>query len=381
MKVLICGAAMAGLSAAYWFARLGHDVAVVERAPGIRRGGAPIDVRGPALDTARRMGILDRIRAEQIRPPAPYDVVGADGAVRGRFAIAWFGNESPDDVEIGRDRLGAALRDAVDSLGSRARLVFGTEITGIVQDEDGVTVTTPASAERYDLVVGADGLHSAVRRMVFGEEERFVRHLGLYVALVSLDPRRRWAPGMYSAPGRTAFVRDDTDRPLGMTMFRSPRLSYDVHDLAAQRDIVCDVLAGDDAWQMPRLRESLRDPDSPGFYFDSISQTRMASWHRGRVALVGDAAHCAALLSGMGTSLAMTGARFLAEAVTRSPDDLAAALADYEARQRPLVERAQDGVDGNSNIMVPATETDLGRRDALLRRAEAAAGAAPGGAR
>jgi 2-polyprenyl-6-methoxyphenol hydroxylase-like FAD-dependent oxidoreductase len=116
------------------------------------------------------------------------------------------------------------------------------------------------------------------------------------------------------------------------------------------------------------------DPDSPGFYFDSISQTRMPTWNRGRVVLVGDAAHCAALLSGMGTSLAMTGAEFLADAVTRYPDDLAAAFADYEAHQRPLVDRAQASVDGNSGIMVPTTPHELDRRNALLREMAATAG-------
>ncbi|MFC4562301.1 FAD-dependent monooxygenase [Nocardiopsis mangrovi] len=371
MKVLVSGAAMAGLSTAYWFARHGHDVTVVEQAPRIRPGGAPIDVRGAALGTAERMGILGRIRAEQVPPPTPYDVVGPDGTTRARFAIAWFGNECPDDVEITRDRLGAALRDAV---GTGPRFVFDTEVTEIDQDDTGVTATTTASTERYDLVIGADGLHSAVRRLVFGEEQQFVHHLGLYVALVSLDPARSWAPGMYNAPGRMACIRTDADGPLGMVMFRSPRLTYDFRDTAAQQRIVGDVLATDNAWQIPWLRESILDPDRPAFYFDSISQTRMPAWHRGRVVLVGDAAHCAALLSGMGTSLAMTGAEFLAEAVARSPDDLAAAFAGYEAHQRPLVNRAQAGVDGNSGIMVPETARELDRRNALLREVAATAG-------
>lgn len=368
MKVLISGAAMAGLSAAYWLTRHGHDVTVVEQAPRIRRGGAPIDVRGAALDTAQRMGILDRIRGEQVPPATPQDVVGPDGTVQARFAVAWFGNESPDDVEIARDRLNAALRDAV---GDRARFVFGAEVTGLDQADDGVTVTTTAGTERYDLVVGADGLHSTVRRLVFGEESRFVHHLGVYVALVALDPDCPWSTGMYNAPGRMATIRDDTDGPLGMVMFRSAELRYDFREAHAQRRIVGDVLTTDDVWEVPRLRAAFLDPDSAGFYFDSVSQTRMPHWHRGRVVLLGDAAHCAALLSGMGTSLAMTGAEFLADAVHGSPGDLPAAFADFEARQRPLVDRAQASVGGNSDIMVPATASDLVRRNARLREVEA----------
>jgi 2-polyprenyl-6-methoxyphenol hydroxylase-like FAD-dependent oxidoreductase len=368
MKVLISGAAMAGLSAAHWFTRDGHDVTVVERAPRIRRGGAPIDVRGAALGTAERMGILDRIRAERVPPAVPYDVVGPDGAVQARFCVAWFGNECPEDVEITRDRLTAALRDAV---GPATRFEFGTEVVGLAQADDGVAVTTSGPAgvreRRFDLVVGADGLHSAVRRLTFGPEEDFVAHLGLYVALVALDPREAWTPEMYSAPGRMVTVRVDGDGPLGMVMFRSPPRTHAVRDPAAQRRIVTTVLADDRAGQVPRVRAAFLDPASGGFYLDSVSQTRMPRWHRGRVVLLGDAAYCAALLSGMGTSLAMTGAEFLAAAVRRSPRDLATALADYERRQRPLVDRAQAGVEGNGDIMVPGTAADLDRRNALLR--------------
>lgn len=371
MQVLVVGASMAGLSAAYWFERFGASVTVIERCAGLRRGGAPIDVRGQALTTASRMGILDAVRAQRVHPTGPATVLGADGAPQASIDLTWFANESEDDVEISRDRLNDLI---MASIGPRASFRFDTTITALHSDREAVTATaSDGTQQRWDLVVGADGLHSTVRRLAFGPEEEYLRHLGLYVALADLDPTQAWQAAMYNVPGLMVAIRADGDVPLAYLLFRSSRLDYDYRDLRAQRAIVAGVLEGHRVWELPRLREALRDPDSPGFYFDSLSQTRMRTWSRGRVALIGDAAHCASLLSGMGTSLAMTAAEALAEEVcgvsaSSSLEDMSAALRRFETRQRPLVDKAQHSIDDNGDMMVPGTTQQLQQRNAALRQ-------------
>lgn len=372
MNVLVSGASMAGLSAAYWFARFGAAVTVVERADGIRRGGAPIDVRGEALDVAARMGILELVRAQRVRPTGPATVFDAAGEVVATMDLSWFANECEDDVEISRDRLNDILLGALEG---EIGFKFGCSVEAVSDDGDGVDVTfSDGSRERYDLVVGADGLHSTVRRLVFGPEARFVRHMGFYVALVNLDPAVAWRPGMCSMPGLMVSVRDTGDGPYAMVLFRSEEIDYDYRDTGEQQRIVGARLAGHGVWELPRLREVFLDPSSSGFYFDAVSQVHMPAWTRGRIALIGDAAHCASLLSGMGTSLAMIAAERLATAWHESAGDLALAAEHFHDGLRPFVDKAQHMVSDSGGIMVPATESDLAARNSWLRELAAAHG-------
>lgn len=373
MHALVSGASMAGLSCAHWLRRVGYDVTVVERSSDFRQGGAPIDVRGEALGTAARMGIADRLREFEITTHEPMPVYGADGSVQASIDLTWFANECPDDIELTRDDLVTALRESVDAaVGIR----FSTWITEIVEKPDHVEVRLNSGDEaRYDLLVGADGLHSTVRRKVFGPEERFLHHLGFYVALVNLDPHADWQTGMYTVPGLNVSVRLDCGLPLAYVMFASEPLAVDHRDVDHQRAVVSEVLRDHRAWQIPSVRDAFDDPASPGFYFDAIAQTRMDRWTSRRVVLVGDAAHCASLLSGLGSTLAMTGAEHLADALGGAGGDIGSALVQYEAAQRRLVTKAQDNALANSMMMVPRTAEELNRRNTELRQLAAAAGA------
>jgi 2-polyprenyl-6-methoxyphenol hydroxylase-like FAD-dependent oxidoreductase len=365
MDVLISGASMAGLSAAYWFARLGHRVTVVERSDGLRPGGAPIDVRGRALATARRMGILERVEREKVVLLEPAPVLDGTGQQVASLDLRWFANEDENDVEITRDRLNRILLEAVPE-GVAYR--FRTSITAIDDGPRGVDVAfTDSSRGRYQLVVGADGLHSNVRKLAFGPEKDFVRHFGYYVALVDLPPGRDWERAMLNVPGLTIAVRDAGDGPQAMLLAASPEIAYDYRDLDAHRRLIDGFLSRVDAWQVPAIRAAFADPAAHGFYFDSVSQTHMPAWIRGNVAVIGDAAHCAALLSGMGTTLAMVSAELLATTWTEHGGDTAAASPAYHERLRPYVEQCQAFATVGAPIMVPATQQALDERNETFR--------------
>ena len=374
MDVLVSGASMAGLSAAHWFARLGHRVTVVERADGLRPGGAPIDVRGRALDTAERMGILKQIDAEKVSILEPMPVLDAQGTPVATLDLRWFANETDNDIEITRDRLNQILLKVVpDDVEFR----FNTSISSIVDGPGGAEVAfNDGRRGRYHLVVGADGLHSNVRRLSFGPEKDYVRHFGYYVALVDLPDSRPWQRAMLNVPGLTIAVRDAGDGPQGMMLVASAEVDYDHRDLDAQRRMIDGFLSRVDAWQVAALRAAFADPAARGFYFDSVSQTHMPSWTRGNVAVIGDAGHCAALLSGMGTTLAMVSAGTLATTWTEFGGDLQAASAAYHERLRPYVDQCQAFAHEGAPIMVPATQAALDERNAMFRAFAAKAAAA-----
>jgi 2-polyprenyl-6-methoxyphenol hydroxylase-like FAD-dependent oxidoreductase len=372
MDVLISGASMAGLTAAHCFARVGARVTVVERADALRKGGAPIDVRGDALGVAERMGILGEVDRQRVpRGDGPGRVLDVNGAHVANIDLTWFANETDDDIEIDRARLNDLLLSVVPP---EVAFRYETWVDAIDDGGRGATVTfNDGTAAHYDLVVGADGLHSNTRALVFGPERDYLRHLGCYVSLLDLDldPARDWNLGMLSAPGLTVIARETGNGPLAYVMARSPQLEYDYRDAGTQREIVAGFLRELGAWEVPAIRAAFLDPASSGFYFDSVSQIHMPGWTKGHVALIGDAAHCAALLSGMGTSLAMISAEILATEWAAADGDLAAAAPSFTAKLKPYVEAAQASVEQGSSLMIPATQHDLDQRNQLLRDLEA----------
>ena len=365
MNVLISGASMAGLSAAYWFAHLGHRVTVVERSDGLRPGGAPIDVRGRALGTAERMGIVAKIDEEKVSIAEPAPVLDGAGTQVATLDLRWFANETENDIEITRDRLNQILLSAIaDGVEFR----FKASIVSIADDPGGVDVAFADGQQgHYELVVGADGLHSNVRKLVFGAEKNYVRHLGYYVALVDLPTDRAWDRAMLNVPGLMVAVRDAGDGPQGMMVAASFEIDYDYRDLEAQRRLIGQFLSRVEAWQVPAMRAAFTDPAAKGFYFDSVGQTHMSSWIKGNVAVIGDAGHCAALLSGMGTTLAMVSAEILATTWTECGGNMEAASPAHHERLRPYVEQCQAFANEGAPIMVPATQHALDERNERFR--------------
>jgi 2-polyprenyl-6-methoxyphenol hydroxylase-like FAD-dependent oxidoreductase len=363
MRILVSGAGMAGLAAGVNLGNAGHDVTIVERAHHLRVNGSPIDIRGESLTVARQMGVLDEIQARRVDMTERTCFVDAAGHQVAVLPVEEI-NDSADDTEIPREDLAQVLRSA---LAPSVALNFGASIADLHDDGRGVDVEFASGArDRFDLVVGADGLHSATRRLVFGPEHHFVRHLGFYMSLAALPQHRpSGEPNpIYNFPGHMAGIVTYRDVALTVLAFRSPWIDYDYHDLDAQKRILTEQFGAHQQWRVPELLDAAcRDPE---LYFDSVSQVDMPSWHRGRVVLVGDAAHCASPLSGRGTSLAFTGTWLLAQALTRHGDDLGAALEEYEREQRPHVTYAQGTATGGGNFLMPATQDDIDTRNRQL---------------
>jgi 2-polyprenyl-6-methoxyphenol hydroxylase-like FAD-dependent oxidoreductase len=369
VKILVSGAGIAGLACALDLGTRGHDVTVVEYARELRVKGTPIDVRGDAIEIADRMGLLAKIRERRVRMSELNQFVDADGHPVASLPMAVV-SDSDDDIEITREDL---VRILADALPDTAPIRFGDSVEALTDDGDGVDVEFRSGRiERYDLVLGADGQHSAVRRLTFGPERDHLRHLGVYIALADL-PGEAGPDGvtLHNVPGRMVGIARFRGKALAMFTFRSEWLDHDHRDLDAQKKMLVDAFAGHTSWKIPQLLDAARA--DPGFFFDSASQIHMPSWHRGRVALVGDAGYCAAFLSGRGTSLALTGAWFLAEELDRCGTDHTAAFDRYEARQRPYVSFAQESVEQGRERQTPPTWEAIAQRNERLRAANAAA--------
>ncbi|MFC8797953.1 FAD-dependent monooxygenase [Promicromonospora sp. NPDC057138] len=362
--VLISGAGIAGTTLAYWLARHGFQPTLVERATGLRSSGNPVDVRGPAVEVAERMGVLPRLRQAGTRVTA-LSFVNGSGRQVGRVNMRALQQASDSrEVEVTRTDLATILYEAGrDS----AEILFGDTITALSQDGDGVDITfEKATPRRFDLVVGADGLHSTTRRLAFGKESDLVRHMGLYVATMPLD-----SPAddehdvvIHNAPGRMASLHPVHGRALAAFIFRHPEVTgFDHRDLAQHKRVLTDIYSSD-GWRVPELLERARAADD--LWFDSVSQVRVDSWANGRIALLGDAASSVSLF-GDGSTLAMAGAYTLAEELAATPADPHMAFARYEARHRTLVDPRQGNVATAAALMVPATRAGVVVRNAATR--------------
>jgi 2-polyprenyl-6-methoxyphenol hydroxylase-like FAD-dependent oxidoreductase len=370
--VLISGAGVAGPTVAYWLARHGFRPTVVERAARLRSSGSPVDVRGPAVTVAERMGVMQRLREGGTAVTA-MSFVNRSGREVGRFNMRALQRATGSrEVELTRTDLAAILYEAGRDA---AEFRFDDTMTALSQDDDGVDVTfEKAAPRRFDLVIGADGLHSTTRRLAFGPESEFVRHQGIYVATMQLnDPAEHERDVvMYNAPGRMVAIHPVRGHAMAAFIFRSPAMDgFDHRDIEQHKRIVTDVYAGD-GWRVPELLNRVRATDD--LWLDSVSQVRMDRWANGRVVLVGDAASSVSLF-GDGSTLAMAGAYTLAEELAATPTDPWSAFVRYEAKHRTLVDPRQGAIAIASALMVPATRTGITVRNLASRLWPAAAAA------
>lgn len=357
-EVLISGASVAGTTLAYWLGRHGYSVTVVERHPGLRPGGQAIDVRGPALTVLDRMGLL-AAAADRKTGIRGSSVVDRDGneLSRDTESTPTGGPIDNPDIELLRDDLVELLYEATQPA---TEYLFDDSITDLQNRGLAVDVTFErAPARSFDLVIGADGLHSNVRRLVFGPEERFIKRLGTHAAIftvpnfLNLNFWQMWHYGDTTMAG-VYSARNNTEAR-AMLGFMDTELRLDYRDIEAQFAEVEQRMAGD-GWVRPQLLKYMRD--APDFYFDEMAQIVMDHWSIGRVALVGDAAYCCSPLSGQGTSVALLGAYILAGELKRVSGgdwvDHGVGFTNYFKRFHGYTERTQflatDNVPGGAPI-------------------------------
>jgi 2-polyprenyl-6-methoxyphenol hydroxylase-like FAD-dependent oxidoreductase len=360
LTVLISGAGIAGATLAALLGRAGHRVTVVERDLGVRSSGNPVDIRGGAYGIADRLGVLSRLQdaGSKVR-----ELIFVDDAGR-RVASMRTRRAEDREVEVPRADLSAIL---VEAGRTDAEFLFDEMITGMHADDGGVDVIFDrAASRRFDLVVGADGIHSAVRRMAFGPEADFAEHLGMYVATAKLGVpmERDDTVIMHNEPGAAVALHPGTGTSGAAFMFRSG-VRIDHHDPEAGRQLLGRVYR-DVGWRAQELLDAYLAVEDT--YFDSVSRIRMSSWSRGRVTLAGDAASCVSLF-GDGSSSAMEGAATLAASLGASMHDIPAALARYESAHRSVTRPRQRGVWIASHLLIPSSRLGIALRDRALRLA------------
>ena len=365
--VLISGAGVGGPTLAYWLKAAGFEPTIIEHAPTLRRGGYVIDFWGLGYDIAERMGLIEEINrvGYHIRDMRIVDAKGK--RISGFGTSVFLELTGGRYVTIGRSVLSQLL---LEKISRDVEAIFGDEIIEIDDRQTHVRVRLKSGVERqFDLIVGADGLHSGVRRLVFGPQDRFERRLGYVVAAFEAPgyrPRNEDVYTMYNEPGRMVgrvSLRDD--KTLFLFVFAEDA-DTPIHDLPAQRRLVRNKF-GNSRWECRSILDAL--DDAPEVYFDRVSQIRMEHWFCGRVALVGDAAYCVSLLAGQGSALAMTGAYILAGELVKAAGQHDVAFATYEKLLRGFVEKKQVGAERFASAFAPKTLLGLFFRNQVIRAA------------
>jgi 2-polyprenyl-6-methoxyphenol hydroxylase-like FAD-dependent oxidoreductase len=366
-SVLVVGLGVAGPTLAYWLSAAGFEPTVVERAPALRRGGYVIDFWGLGYDVAERMGLADKIgnagwRMRELR------IVDDRGEQLAGFGARVFQEVTGGRfVTLARSDLSRLLFETIER---ETEIIFGDEVVGLKEGANGVDVEFKGAGQRrFDLVAGADGLHSSIRRLAFGPQERFEKKLG-YVAAAfearGYRPRDEDVYVLYCTPGRMVarFALND-DRTLFLFVFAEGiETATEAVDLPAQKAILRERYR-DGKWECADILDELDRAEE--VYFDRVSQIRMDKWSEGRVALVGDAAFCVSLTAGQGSALSMTAAYVLAGELAASGGRYEDAFDRYNALLRAFIAQKQRGADRFAGAFAPRTRLGLFVRNQIVK--------------
>jgi 2-polyprenyl-6-methoxyphenol hydroxylase-like FAD-dependent oxidoreductase len=369
MRVLISGAGIAGPTLGYWLTRYGFETTIVERAPRLRTGGYIIDFWGAGMEVADRMGLLPEIRrngygVQEIR------VVDEGGKKVSGFPASTFARVTRGGVtSLRRGDLAASIFDAVRD---RVEWIFGDSVNSVEQTDREVKVTFERqSARSFDVVIGADGLHSRIRQLVFGADDRFERYLGFKVAAFDAEgyrPRDELVYIMYTTVGQqVARFAMRGDRTMFLFTFADEDAELP-QDIEGQKQVLRKRF-GRSGWECPQIVDALDSVNE--LYFDRVSQVHMNAgdgwWSRERIALTGDAAFCVSLLGGQGSSLAMVGAYILAGELRRADGNYREAFARYQQRLGPFLETKQRTARRFAGVFAPKSAMTLFLRNQIFR--------------
>lgn len=367
MKIAISGAGIAGATLAYWLLRAGHEPFLIERAPSLRTGGYIMDFWGVGYEVAERMGVLPAVRQAGYRV-GEVRFLADDGRKVGGFAV-----DALRDLIGGRMTSvarGDLAAEIYRSIEGRVEAIFDDQISAIDEHDDGVRIALRSGEWRdADIVVGADGLRSQVRELIFGAEERFEKDLGYRFAAfetAGYETRDENAYILHAATSRQIgrfALRDG--RTLFLLVFRSELLNGAEPLGPAEAKAALKTIFGDAGWESGRILAAMESADD--LYYDRVSQIRMPSWSRGRIALVGDAGMAVSFLAGEGAGLAMAEAYVLAGEISRSSGDYAKAFAAYESRLRPFIEGKQHAAANFASTFAPRTAFGIWFRNQATR--------------
>lgn len=366
MRIAISGIGIAGPTVAYWLGKAGHEVLLIEKWPELRRGGYVIDFWGSGYDIAEKMGMLGRIRSQgyQVKEVRYVD---RHGRQRGGFRIDVLDRIMQGRfTSLRRSDLSAEIYGSLEGV----ETIFGDSIASIKDDGESVLVSFEhAAARSFDLVIGADGLHSRVRELVFGPESEFSVSLGYHVAAFEVEgygPRDELAYVSHAIPGREVSrfsMRDE--KTLFLFVFRDEYLPAELQPTLEGRKSVLKNVFADAGWECPQILAALESVTS--LYFDSVSQIQMNGWTKRRIALVGDAAACVSLIAGEGTGLAMTEAYVLAGELQACRGDHNAAFARYQERMMPFLKQKQRAARRFASAFAPKSSTGIAVRNLFTR--------------
>ncbi|MCW8496923.1 tetracycline destructase [Fluoribacter dumoffii] len=350
-RILVIGAGVAGPAVCYWLKKFGFSPTLIEKNSSPRKSGYAIDIRGIATSLVKKMGIYEEIYAKRTQIQNGC-YVNAQGNILHQEEGAKFGFRKEDEIELVRGELVEILMQLIKGI----PCYYDRNVEQIEQQKDGLKVIFNGGlTEQYDLVIGADGLHSSTRRMVFSKEEYNLVSLGSYISVCSIPNYLNLNKSEFLFELDQKLIHLSNDRTPTMAhagfMFRSNHQLNDIRDEQEQKEFLRTTFR-DLGWESNKILELMEQ--SNDFYFDAIMQVKMKSWTKGRVALLGDSGYCASPLSGQGTSLALVGAYILAGELQAARDNHANAFDKYNQLLRPYVQMNQDfGVWVSNTFLLP----------------------------
>lgn len=363
-NILISGASMAGLSTANWLNKQGYKVTVVEIAKELRTAGSAVDLKGIAVDAVKLLGIFEQLKAERLNVET-VEFKNAEDITEGSIHIDHENEEHSDEeieIEIERDKF---VRILYDEIKKDVEFIFDDTITALNETRENIEVSFKNAPQRlFDLVIGCDGIHSGVRKMVFGHETEYAHFLEAYFSITIVNKLliKQKTMQMFNVPDKAITLNAYNNKTDVIFCFYSEKeIPYNYRDEEQQRKIILDQFK-ELSWRTPELLEEMQN--SKSFYFDKFCQIKMPSWTKGRVALVGDAGYCASPAAGMGASLAMVGAVTLTDALEKHNGNFELAFQEYNQLLRPFIEEVQAEAELNiKESFIPRTEEAIRKRN------------------